>query len=131
MALINEILETCIYVSDIKKAAEFYQNLLDLQAHSMDVKRHVFFRIGNCMFLLFNPPETKKGGALPAHGATGQGHVAFTIEHEKLDFWRNRLNQLGIEIEQEYVWPSGGKSIYFRDPFMNSIELATSDTWVK
>ena len=130
MALINQILETCLYVSDIKKATAFYQALFDLEPYAVENNRHVFFRIGDCMLLLFNSAVTKKGGSVPAHGVTGQGHVAFTIEHRKLQFWRNRLEEQNIEIEQEYVWPSAGKSIYFRDPFMNSIELATSDTWV-
>ena len=131
MALVNQILETCIYVSDIEKAAVFYEALLDLEPHSIDVNRHVFFKISNSMFLLFNPDETKKGGVLPAHGATGQGHIGFAIGHDELDFWRVRLRNLNIPVELEFVWPSGGKSIYFRDPFMNSVELATSDTWDK
>ena len=130
MALVNQILETCLYAPDIKKAAAFYQALFDLEPYAVEDNRHIFFRIGDCMLLLFNPAETKKGGSVPVHGATGQGHVAFTIEHQKLEFWRDRLKEQNIEIEQEYVWPSGGKSIYFRDPFMNSVELATSDTWV-
>ena len=131
MALVNQILETCLYVSDIKKAAVFYQVLFDLEPYAVEDNRHVFFRIGDCMLLLFNPAETAKGGSVPAHGATGQGHLAFTIEHQDFVFWRSRLKELSIEIEQEYDWPSRGKSIYFRDPFMNSIELATSDTWIR
>jgi len=130
MSLVNQILETCLYVSDIKKATAFYQVLFDLEPYAVEDNRHVFFRIGECILLLFNPAETEKGGSVPAHGAIGQGHIAFTIEHRSLDFWRNRLYDQKIEIEQEYNWPSGGKSIYFRDPFMNSVELATSDTWV-
>lgn len=130
MALVKQILETCLYVSDTKKAAAFYQALFDLTPHSKVDVRNAFFRIGDCMLLLFNPAETKKGGSVPAHGATGQGHVAFTIEHGELNLWRNRLKEQNIEIEQEYDWPSGGKSIYFRDPFMNSVELATTDVWV-
>ncbi len=130
MALVNQVLETCLYVSDIKKASAFYRVLFDLEPYAVEEKRHVFFRIGDCMLLLFNPAETERGGSLPAHGAMGQGHIAFTIEHRKLEFWRDRLQEQNIEIEQEYDWPSGGKSIYFRDPFMNSVELATADTWV-
>ncbi len=130
MALVNQILETCLYVSDIKKATEFYRLLFDLEPYAVEDNRHVFFRIGDCMLLLFNPAETEKGGSVPAHGVTGQGHIAFTIEHHELQFWRDRLKEQNIEIEQEYLWSSGGKSIYFRDPFMNSVELATSDTWI-
>lgn len=129
MALIDEILETSLYVDNIKRAETFYKNLFELTPYSVEENRHVFFRIGQDMLLLFNPAETEKGGSVPAHGALGQGHVAFTITHDQLVFWRKRLTEQNIEIEQEYVWPSGGRSIYFRDPFMNSIELATRDTW--
>jgi catechol 2,3-dioxygenase-like lactoylglutathione lyase family enzyme len=37
--------------------------------------------------------------------------------------------QHGVEIEAEVTWPSGGQSIYFRDPAGNSVELATPQTW--
>jgi len=126
---ISQILEVCLYVSDISQAERFYAQLFAIEPVSRSGNRHVFFRIGQIMFLLFNPDETRKQGSVPSHGAVGEGHVAFTITHEKLAVWRTRLHDNNIEIEQEYEWPSGGHSIYFRDPFRNSIELATKDTW--
>lgn len=129
MVLIDEVLETCLYVNDIDVAEEFYSRLLNAAAYSRQGERHVFFRVGKTMLLLFNPDETGKPGSVPAHGAMGPGHVAFTVSHARIDFWHARLRELDIEIEQEYDWPSGGKSIYFRDPFNNSLELATKDTW--
>lgn len=129
MALITQILETCLYVDDMGKAGEFYSKLFEIETYSKAGERHLFFKIGKSMLLLFNPEKTKTGGEVPAHGASGAGHVAFTIGHDDLDFWRKRLSQQNIEIELEYTWSSGGRSIYFRDPFNNSIELATADTW--
>ncbi|NIR47884.1 glyoxalase/bleomycin resistance/extradiol dioxygenase family protein, partial [candidate division KSB1 bacterium] len=73
--------------------------------------------------------ETKKSGNLPAHGADGAGHVAFAIEHSQIDFWKQRLSQLQIEIQRQFTWPSGGKSIYFVDPSGNLLELVTPDVW--
>ncbi len=35
----------------------------------------------------------------------------------------------GIVIEAEVEWPPGGKSIYFRDPAGNSVELVTPGVW--
>lgn len=129
MALIQQVLEVCLYVDDIEQAEKFYTALFDWEIYSREGNRHVFFKIGQTMFLLFNPEETRKTGSVPSHGAIGAGHVAFTIEHEELDFWRNRLREQDVEIEHEMTWPSGGKSIYFRDPFHNSIEMATADVW--
>ncbi len=129
MPLINQILETALYVNDLEEAERFYSQLFDIITYAKDDKRHVFFRIGDTMLLLFNPLETQKEGLFPAHGSHGAGHAAFAVEHRDLDFWRQRLRGLGIEIEKEHEWPAGGRSLYFRDPSGNSLELATADTW--
>jgi len=81
------------------------------------------------MLLLFNPAETREGGSVPAHGAIGGGHVAFVMQHDEIETWKERLQQHRIEIEKEFTWPTGGRSLYFRDPFDNSLELATADIW--
>lgn len=129
MYRITQILETALYVQDIDVAERYYQDVFGFQTYSKNDNRHVFFKIGQNMLLLFNAQECKKSDTIPPHGMDGQGHIAFAIEHHELDFWRKRLQQKNIEIEQEITWPSGGKSIYFRDPDGNSLELATPDTW--
>lgn len=129
MPPIDHILETSLYVADIGVAERFYADLFELQVYMKDAQRHVLFKLGDSMLLLFNAAETRKGGDLPAHGAAGPGHVAFRVAHEELPFWRRRLQTFGVAIEREVTWPSGGESIYFRDPFGNSLELATADTW--
>jgi catechol 2,3-dioxygenase-like lactoylglutathione lyase family enzyme len=35
----------------------------------------------------------------------------------------------GVPIELETDWPRGGKSLYFRDPAGNSVELITRGLW--
>ena len=129
MAEIRRVLETCLYVSDIDTAEAFYGRLFSLATYAREGSRHVFFKLQDGMLLLFNPDETVKESELPSHGAHGPGHIAFCIEHSELEKWRARLDQFNMEIEKEMQWPSGGRSIYFRDPFDNSVELATSDTW--
>ncbi len=82
------------------------------------------------MLLIFNPDKTMElGKDVPAHGSFGEGHVAFSISEAELNTWRDYLTSKGVEIETEITWPGGGKSIYFRDPANNSIELATPQTW--
>ena len=126
---ISQIMEISIYVNNLGKAEVFYKKLFDLQPFDRNGGRHVFFKVGETMLLLFDPTESRKGGSVPGHGAEGEGHVAFRVDHADLHFWRERLKSLQVEIEQEYDWPSGGKSIYFRDPSGNSLEFVTPDTW--
>lgn len=127
---VNRILETCLYVEDLKKAEEFYSRVLGLELYSRTSGRHVFFRCGNAMFLLFKPERTlQSDSSVPVHGAKGPGHVAFAISIEEYDDWLKRFSDEGVQIETEVVWPGGGKSIYFRDTSGNSIELATPQLW--
>jgi catechol 2,3-dioxygenase-like lactoylglutathione lyase family enzyme len=35
----------------------------------------------------------------------------------------------GVPIEQEHQWPGGARSLYFRDPSGNSLELITRGAW--
>ncbi len=130
MALIKQILETALYVNNLDEAERFYKTVFGLTTYSRGGNRHIFFRVGDSMLLLFNPQETRQpGSTAPTHGAVGEGHTAFAISHDELDFWRKRLADLNVAIEKEHEWPEGGKSIYFRDPSGNSLELATPDTW--
>jgi len=127
---VDRILETCLYAEDLDAAEEFYSFLLGEAPYSAQRGRHVFFRCGNNMLLIFNPKETAKViEDFPSHGAEGPGHVAFAIAAEKVPAWRDRLFQAEIKIEKEITWPSEGHSIYFRDPAGNSIELATPGVW--
>lgn len=90
----------------------------------------MFFRVGPASVLLvFNPQTTLTGGGLPAHGATGAGHFALGIRPEALDDWRRHLAASGVAVEQEVAWPRGGRSLYFRDPAGNAVELVTPGVW--
>jgi catechol 2,3-dioxygenase-like lactoylglutathione lyase family enzyme len=126
----TNILETCLYVSDLAAAEEFYARVLGLEAISREAGRHVFFRAGRGVFLLFNPDETAEGqNEIPGHGARGPGHAAFAMRAGDVDAWRERLAAEGVEIEREIAWPNGAVSLYFRDPAGNCLELATPNLW--
>ncbi len=127
---VTRILETCLYVDDLEMAREFYERVLGLEPFAEVQGRHVFFRCGQAVFLVFNPEGSSKAGAgVPPHGARGPGHVAFAVEAEALPAWREHLAAHGVSIEAEVTWPGGGRSLYFRDPAGNSVELATPETW--
>ncbi|MEJ2420868.1 MAG: VOC family protein [Acidobacteriota bacterium] len=125
-----EILETCLYVDDLEAAERFYAEVLGLQFFAREEGRHVFFRCGSRMLLLFDPTATLPPGQdLPPHGTRGPGHLALGVPADSIPAWKSRLRERGVEIETEAEWPSGQSSIYFRDPAGNSIELAPPGIW--
>lgn len=126
----REILETCLYAEDLEAAERFYTGVLGLERIAKVEGRHVFFRCGGRVFLVFNPAKTSEdAGLVPTHGATGPGHACFAVAEKELDGWRAHLRASGVAIETEVDWPGGGRSIYFRDPAGNSVELGTPRIW--
>jgi len=124
------VVETGAYVDDLDRAERFYAQVLGLERIGREEGRHVFFRAGtHDVLLLFLADHTERGETLPAHGARGPGHFALGVPAGSLDAWRARLGSLGIAIEQEATWPRGGRSLYFRDPAGNSVELVTPGLW--
>jgi catechol 2,3-dioxygenase-like lactoylglutathione lyase family enzyme len=137
---VASVLETCLYVHDIDAAERFYCQILGLDTYAKVPGRHVFFRCGEAMLLLFQPDATETTGTrgtssiitpngIPAHGARGAGHVAFGVPREDFEAWREHLLGHGVALESDFTWPNGGRSLYFRDPSGNSLELVTPDTW--
>ncbi len=129
------ILESALYVTDLETAEAFYADVLGLARIGKVDGRHVFFRCGQGVLLLFNAEATRQPPApdarlpVPAHGTTGQGHLCFSANAEELDRWKAHLTAHGIAIEAEFEWPQGGRSIYLRDPSGNSLEFAEPKIW--
>jgi catechol 2,3-dioxygenase-like lactoylglutathione lyase family enzyme len=135
MTGITGVLETCLYADDLPAAERFYGEVLGLAAFAREEGRHVFFRCGAGVLLVFDPSRTSTaagqvgGVPIPPHGATGAGHVAFAVPEAELPAWRARLAAHGVAIEAEVAWPRGGRSLYVRDPAGNSVELAPAGIW--
>ena len=129
------ILETALYAADLDAAEAFYGGLLGLERAARLDGRHVFFRCGAGMLLVFDPEATRRPAApgalpVPVHGATGAGHVAFAATAAELDALARRLPAAGVAIEADFRWPgSGARSIYLRDPAGNSVEFAEPRLW--
>ena len=122
--------EAALYADDLDAAEQFWTRL-GLPRIARAEGRHVFFRAGHDLLLVFDPRGTLTGGgAVPAHGALGPGHVALSVpDQAALDAWRARLEAAGVAVEREHEWPTGGRSIYFRDPAGNSVEFITQGSW--
>ncbi|WP_353472652.1 VOC family protein [Salipiger sp. H15] len=128
------LLEAALYCPDIDAAEAFYEGVMGLKKLKRLDSRHVFFRVGTGVLLLFNPDETEKPPhnpalPVPSHGARGPGHVCLAMPGAALERWRKRLQQAGVHIEADFTWPNGARSIYFRDPAGNSVELAEPRLW--
>jgi catechol 2,3-dioxygenase-like lactoylglutathione lyase family enzyme len=133
---IEGVLETCLYATDLVAAEHFYGELLALPVFAREPARHVFFRCGAGMLLVFNAVRTSaaadevEGVSIPRHGAQGAGHVCFRVPEAELAAWRERFAIARIAIEAEVRWPRGGASLYVRDPAGNSVEFAPESIWV-
>ena len=128
------ILESALYADDLDKAEAFYGGILGLEKIVAVEGRHVFFRCGSGVLLIFNPdattePPSNPAMPVPPHGTKGDGHLCFGATAEEIDGWVSHLEANGIAIEADFLWPSGGRSIYFRDPAGNSLEFAEPKIW--
>ncbi len=131
---IEGVLEAALYASDMDAAEHFYGTVLGLERIARHDDRHIFFRCGQTVVLIFNADETVKAaspGALPVppHGATGAGHLCFRVSGDRLDDMVAKLTAAGVAIEADFRWPTGARSIYFRDPAGNSLECAEPKLW--
>lgn len=135
---IHGILETILYASDLPAMRTFYTDVIGLEEVAYERGRHVFFRCGAGMLLIFDPQSTlstevRVGDAvIPSHGAIGPGHLAFAVAAESLEDWELRLTHANVEIESMIGWYADRphiRSIYFRDPAENSIELTCPELW--
>lgn len=135
---ISGVLETVLYFQYEDETRSFYTDVLGMRLIGHEPGRHLFFRAGGDVFLLFNSETTKQAGTLPSHGARGSGHVCFSVPISAYDAWRQHLISKGVQIIQEVDWPLGspsdaraGSSFYFRDPSGNLLEIANNDFWPK
>jgi len=133
MMKFTKIVETCIYSSELKEMKDFYMNKLGLDFVSEENGRHVFLKAGKSMLLIFNPESTLNDSIsiFPIHGAiTPPSIVHFALEINTADYekWKDLLSKKQIDIEKE-LKIGNSRSIYFRDPSGNVVELITENAW--
>jgi len=131
---LHAILETSLYVTDLRRAVTFYRDVLGLRLINDEYfgdDRGAAFQVGAgpSVLLIFRATVTQHPGTLPAHGTAGAGHAAFRVEPHELAIWREHLQNHGIAIEKEFTFGNNPPSIYFRDPDGNSLEFAVSSIW--
>ena len=125
----SRIFETVLYAEDLDAVERFYHEALGLEVIGRG-ELAVVFRCNGGVLLIFDPRRSAAPNRdVPSHGTSGVGHVAFAAKPEDLDAWRSQLRQAGVSIEMEIDWDEGGRSIYFRDPAGNVVELAPPTIW--
>jgi catechol 2,3-dioxygenase-like lactoylglutathione lyase family enzyme len=110
---VGGILETALYVADIKRSAEFYRRLFGF-ATLLESERLIALNVaGKSVLLLFHEGGTKEpfavpggSGVIPPHGGSSGGyHFAFSITSENVEAWQGRLESEGVTVERRFPRP--------------------------
>lgn len=109
--------------SDVERTVRFYQEVLAFPLTEIFENRdyqgsnHFFFDIGNGNLLaFFDLPGLDLGPYAEVLG--GLHHLAISVEPEKWERLKGKLEAAGVEFQTE-----SGTSIYFRDPDGARLEL--------
>ena len=118
--------EVALRVNDLHRMKQFYQEVLGLELLG-EFPSAVFFRIaegydGHTQVLVLFDRSTSVGPE-----QTTIDHFAFTISLSDYESEWRRLERLGVEVEaMEHEWVQW-RSLFFRDPEGNQVELVCYD----
>ena len=131
---LERVIETCLYVDDLERAARFYEQVLELELLTSDARFRAYDVGGASVLLLFRrggsvQTQVSEAGSIPPHDGHGPLHICFAVDAGELAAWEARLTQHGVAIEGRMRWKRGGSSLYFRDPDGHLLELMTPGNW--
>jgi len=136
---LNGLREAALFVENLSRAANFYEQVIGLEKLQESAVGCVFVVAKGQLLLLVShekarvSSKTPGGEVPPCVGGAGQilgaGHIAFAVAEAELEAWRSRLESQGVEVLSEVVWEQGARSLYFRDPDGHLLELATPGIW--
>jgi catechol 2,3-dioxygenase-like lactoylglutathione lyase family enzyme len=101
---LERIIETCLYVDDLDRAARFYDDVLGLASLTQDARFHAYDIGQRSVLLLFQRGATIEtvhlpGGTIPPHDGNGPLHIAFAIASDDLAAWEENLAAKGVIVE--------------------------------
>ena len=139
MPNLNGLLEAALFVENLSRARDFYQQVIGLEMLQQSEVGCVFVVAQGQLLLLVSHREARvpsktPGGEVPpcvsgAGEILGAGHIAFAVAEAEVDAWRSRLESRGVKVLSEVAWGRGARSLYFRDPDGHLLELATPGLW--
>jgi len=134
MPEVSGLLEAAIYVDDLDRSVEFYQQILDFTLILQSNRGCALSVADQQVLVILKKGKSKQaratpGGTIPATEGEGTLHVAFSIATDDLEEWKEWLEENDVEIESTVKWARGGQSLYFRDPDDHVVELVTPGCW--
>jgi catechol-2,3-dioxygenase len=133
----NRVIETCLYVADVERAAEWYGQIFGFPIIFQQGDRLRALQVGQeQVLLLFKEkgsltPTVMPGGVLPPHDGSGPAHIAFSMQTAEAEEWERHLSTHGIDIIGRVDWGDDDRSLYFRDLDDHVLELISGDHWQK
>jgi catechol-2,3-dioxygenase len=121
------VLETALYhgAGQDEAVRDFYEHVLGLRPVSQ-WRKGAAYRVGDSLVLVFDREKTTRQ-QLP-HGASGSGHACFVTPPDDYERWKEHLRLAAVEVIEETDY-DGIRSLYFRDPAGNVLEIAEGDMW--
>ena len=109
-------------VRDIEKSLDFYSRVLGMQVEWRPDPRNAYLTSGNDNLALH---EAEDPAQLAVGPATSLDHFGFFVSRpEQVDEWARRLETRGVPlVQQPKTHRDGARSIYFRDPDGNLLQL--------
>ena len=134
MPKINGILETALYVNNIKGSIKFYESIFNFELMGADARIASMKVKEGQVLLIFKKGASLKaqlipGGVIPPTDGKGELHLTFSIAKSELNIWEKWLIENDVPIESKVRWDRGGESLYFRDPDNHLLELASPGVW--
>ncbi|KAL4866966.1 Glyoxalase/Bleomycin resistance protein/Dihydroxybiphenyl dioxygenase [Aspergillus spectabilis] len=141
---LTHILETCVYVRDLRASSKFYQDPR-LSSFSLNSTTLLLFELGKT-----TKDATTPGGTIPSHGRSthilsqiassdtgkeGAGaslrqHFCFAVSSiDDVAQWETHLQSKQIQITSSVNWDRGGRSIFFNDLDGHVVEIASKGVW--
>jgi catechol 2,3-dioxygenase-like lactoylglutathione lyase family enzyme len=131
----RRIVETCLYVADVDRAAEWYQSVFGFRVLFAQENRLRALHVAEDQVLLLFmekatlEPIVTPGGLIPAHDGSGPAHIAFAMRTEDAEPWEKHLARHNVAVESRVRWGDSDQSLYFRDPDGHAVELISGDHW--
>ena len=118
--MMKGIRHIAIRVRDIERSVEFYTRLLEMTVEWRPDVRNAYLTSGTDNLALHEVDSAEIGDC---HGPLD--HLGFLVSRpEEVDAWAQRLQDRGVELVQHpKTHRDGARSIYFRDPDGNLIQL--------